>query len=74
MKLSTYAHTGWYQSRHWIGCLGLIYLHQFTPTFTVAQAGIKTSDKLLTVSPNYATEMADSPSKGVELDDIIRCC
>jgi hypothetical protein len=32
------------------------------------------SEKLLTVSPNYAAEMADSPSKGVELDDIIRCC
>jgi glycogen synthase len=39
---------------------------------SVAQAGLLTADRLLTVSPNYAAEMADSPSKGVELDDIIR--
>jgi glycogen synthase len=41
---------------------------------TFVQAGILTSDKLLTVSPNYAAEMASNSSKGVELDDIIRWC
>ena len=37
------------------------------------KAGIMTADKLLTVSPNYATEIAEDDEKGVELADIIRC-
>lgn len=36
------------------------------------QAGFKSADKLLTVSPNYATEVTSGPSKGVELDRILR--
>jgi hypothetical protein len=36
------------------------------------RAGFLTSDKNLTVSPNYATEVSSGPDKGVELDDIIR--
>ncbi len=41
--------------------------------FVCAQAGILSADKLLTVSPTYAEEMSENPSKGVELDDVIRC-
>lgn len=37
------------------------------------QAGILTADKLLTVSPNYATEIAEDDEKGVELSEAIRC-
>ncbi len=36
------------------------------------KAGILAADKLLTVSPNYATEIASGVDKGVELDGIIR--
>ncbi len=36
------------------------------------KAGILAADRVLTVSPNYATEIAADPEKGVELDDIIR--
>lgn len=36
------------------------------------RAGFLASDKNLTVSPNYATEVSSSPDKGVELDTIIR--
>lgn len=36
------------------------------------KAGILAADKLLTVSPNYATEIADDDEKGVELAGIIR--
>ena len=36
------------------------------------QAGILTADKLLTVSPNYATEIAEDDEKGVELSQAIR--
>lgn len=36
------------------------------------RAGFLTSDKNLTVSPNYATEVSSGPDKGVELDEIIR--
>ncbi|CAG9462036.1 unnamed protein product [Pedinophyceae sp. YPF-701] len=36
------------------------------------QAGFLSADKLLTVSPNYATEVMSGPSKGVELDGVIR--
>lgn len=36
------------------------------------KAGITACDKLLTVSPNYASEISSSPSLGVELDDVIR--
>jgi granule-bound starch synthase len=36
------------------------------------KAGFLTSDKNLTVSPNYATEIASSPEGGVELDKVIR--
>lgn len=35
------------------------------------QAGISACDSLLTVSPNYAIEMASGPQLGVELDSII---
>jgi granule-bound starch synthase len=35
------------------------------------RAGFLTSDKNLTVSPNYATEVSSSPQKGVELNDIL---
>ena len=35
------------------------------------QAGISACDSLLTVSPNYAMEMASGPQLGVELDTII---
>ena len=37
------------------------------------KAGFLSADKLLTVSPNYADEIASDPEKGVELDDVIRC-
>lgn len=36
------------------------------------KAGILSCDKLLTVSPNYASEISSSPGLGVELDDVIR--
>lgn len=36
------------------------------------KAGILTADKLLTVSPNYAAEIAEDDEKGVELADVIR--
>lgn len=36
------------------------------------KAGILSADKLLTVSPNYATEIAEDEGKGVELAEIIR--
>lgn len=36
------------------------------------RAGISACDKLLTVSPHYATEIASGPQLGVELDDVIR--
>ena len=36
------------------------------------KAGFLGADKLLTVSPNYAEEIAGDPQKGVELDDVIR--
>ena len=35
------------------------------------KAGFSAADKLLTVSPNYASELVESEEKGVELDDII---
>lgn len=38
------------------------------------QAGILTADKLLTVSPNYAAEIAEDDEKGVELSEAIRYC
>jgi hypothetical protein len=36
------------------------------------QAGILAADKVLTVSPNYASEIGSGPDKGVELDSVIR--
>ena len=36
------------------------------------QAGFKSADRILTVSPNYAEEIAKNESMGVELDDVIR--
>ena len=36
------------------------------------RAGISACDKLLTVSPHYATEIASGPQLGVELDQIIK--
>lgn len=36
------------------------------------KAGILTADKLVTVSPNYATEITAGPDKGVELDKIMK--
>ena len=36
------------------------------------RAGVLTADKLLTVSPNYATEIAEDDEKGVELSGVIR--
>jgi granule-bound starch synthase len=35
------------------------------------KAGVTSCDKLLTVSPTYAKEMASGPQLGVELDDVI---
>ena len=37
------------------------------------RAGILSCDKLLTVSPNYATEISANPQGGAELDHVIRC-
>lgn len=36
------------------------------------RAGITACDKMLTVSPNYATEITSGPQLGVELDSVIR--
>ena len=36
------------------------------------KAGFLSADKLLTVSPNYAEEIQQNESKGVELDSVIR--
>ena len=36
------------------------------------KAGILACDKLLTVSPNYATEISSGPQLGVELDKWVR--
>jgi len=36
------------------------------------RAGFTAADKLLTVSPNYAAEVAEDEEKGVELDEVIR--
>lgn len=36
------------------------------------KAGFLYADKVLTVSPNYATEISSGKDKGVELDDVIR--
>jgi len=36
------------------------------------KAGILASDQVVTVSPNYASEISSSPAKGVELDSVIR--
>jgi hypothetical protein len=36
------------------------------------QAGILAADKVLTVSPNYASEISANAEKGVELDKYIR--
>lgn len=36
------------------------------------KAGIIAADKVLTVSPNYATEITASPAGGVELDTYLR--
>ncbi len=37
------------------------------------KAAFLSADKLLTVSPTYATEIAANESQGVELDGVIRC-
>ena len=37
------------------------------------QAGILAADKLLTVSPTYAVEIASDSQKGVELAAAVRC-
>lgn len=36
------------------------------------QAGILSTDKLLTVSPNYALEISADAAGGVELDGVIK--
>jgi granule-bound starch synthase len=36
------------------------------------RAGFLASDRNLTVSPNYASEIASGPERGVELDTVIR--
>ena len=36
------------------------------------KAGILSADKLLTVSPNYAAEIAEDDEKGVELASVIK--
>ncbi|EIE21159.1 granule-bound starch synthase [Coccomyxa subellipsoidea C-169] len=36
------------------------------------RAGILSADKILTVSPNYAAEIAANPQLGVELDEVLR--
>ncbi|GBF91060.1 granule-bound starch synthase [Raphidocelis subcapitata] len=42
------------------------------PKLNWLKAGMLAADKVLTVSPNYAAEIAADPSGGVELDDVIR--
>ncbi|KAI8465947.1 MAG: granule-bound starch synthase I [Monoraphidium minutum] len=42
------------------------------PKINWLKGGILAADKVLTVSPNYASEISTSPSGGVELDDVIR--
>lgn len=42
------------------------------PKINWLQAGFRAADKILTVSPNYAEEIARNESMGVELDDVIR--
>ncbi|KAI8475913.1 MAG: granule-bound starch synthase [Monoraphidium minutum] len=42
------------------------------PKLNWLQAGIKSADKVLTVSPNYASEISAGPDTGVELDGAIR--
>jgi len=42
------------------------------PKINWMQAGFKNSDKNLTVSPNYASEITRNASLGVELDGVIR--
>lgn len=42
------------------------------PKINWLKAGILACDKLLTVSPNYATEIASGPQLGVELDGVVR--
>lgn len=42
------------------------------PKVNWMKAGILSSDRNLTVSPNYATEITSSPCKGVELDKYLR--
>jgi glycogen synthase len=34
--------------------------------------GIKAADSILTVSPGYAKEVAATPEKGCELEDIVK--
>ncbi len=36
------------------------------------KAGILAADTVLTVSPNYASEISNDPASGVELDSVIR--
>lgn len=36
------------------------------------KAGVLSADKVLTVSPNYASEISSNESKGVELDKYLR--
>eukprot|EP00891_Asterochloris_glomerata_P004602 jgi/Astpho2/4602/e_gw1.00067.54.1_t len=42
------------------------------PKVNWMKAGFMTADKLLTVSPHYAKEIASNVAKGVELDNVIR--
>ena len=42
------------------------------PKVNWMKAGFLTADRNLTVSPNYATEVASSSAGGVELDKVIR--
>ena len=42
------------------------------PKINWMKAGFLEADKVLTVSPNYATELKAGPDTGVELDDVIR--
>ncbi|CAI5509723.1 unnamed protein product [Closterium sp. Naga37s-1] len=42
------------------------------PKINWLKAGFQEADMVLTVSPNYATELQSGPAKGVELDDVIR--
>lgn len=48
------------------------YHHLLLLLLLFLQAGILAADKVLTVSPNYASEIGSGPDKGVELDSIIR--